>query len=342
MTAAGAEISEHGFSTLEAESAVVEVPDPRLGVLSEHIETLKVIPASVKVVDIAGLTKGSASGKGLGNRFLGALKECDALLHVVRCFENPRVHRGGPLDPEADMETVELELALADLDTVERNVDRVAKKARLGDRELQAELAAFERAQALLEEGKGLRTESWTSEERTFLRPLFLLTLKDVLVLANVVEDDLEGKGEVAVALALAAKNRGMGYLVFCGELEHGLRSMEADERALFQEEFGLKEPGLDRLIRSNYDLLKLQTFFTAGEKEIRAWTVARGSTAPLAAGEIHSDFVKGFIRAEIYSVDDLADHGSEAAIKSAGRMRTEGKDYILQEGDVCHFLVGR
>ena len=342
MTAAGAEISEHGFSTLEADSAMVEVPDSRLNVLAEHIETLKVIPATVKVVDIAGLTKGSASGKGLGNRFLGALKECDALLHVVRCFDNPRVHRDEPLNPEGDLETVELELVLADLETVQRNVERVAKKARLGDRELQAELAVLEKAVAILEDGRSLRSESWTSEERGFLRPLFLLTIKDVLVVANVGEDDLDGAGDAPRALAVAAANRGLGFLVFCGELEHGLRSMDPDERAIFQKEFGLTEPGLDRLIRSTYELLTLQTFFTAGEKEIRAWTVCQGATAPTGAGEIHSDFVKGFIRAEIYSVNDLVEHRSEAAIKAAGQMRTEGKGYVLQEGDVCHFLVGR
>ena len=342
LTAAGAATTAYAYSSTEPNLAVVDVPDENLGRIAEFIETRRIVPATVSVVDIPGLAAGSSRGEGLGNRFLHHVRETDALMHVVRCFENAAVLRDDPVDAAGDIETFELELALADLDTVTRGVERVAKKARTGDKQSLFEQKVFERAKETLESGAQLRSLPWKPEELDALRPLCLLTQKPVLYVANVGEQDLAGEGEHARAVAARAEATGAGWIALCGDLECELRRLEGEERDLFMSEYGVTELGRDRLIRATYALLGLQTFYTAGEIEVRAWTIRSGDTAPVAAGKIHTDFLKGFIRAEVYSVEDLFDLHTEAAIRAKGRLRTEGRDYVMRPNDVCHFLVGR
>jgi ribosome-binding ATPase len=341
-TGAGAERATYAFSTVEPNVAEVDVPDDRLEVLHRFVETDKIVPAKVRIVDIAGLAEGASRGEGMGNRFLGHIKETDALMHVVQCFERADLGRESPVNPTADIEVLELELALADLETVSRNVDRVTKKARAGDKESIFQKGVFERAQALLLEGKQLGREEWTEEEAEALRPLFLLTRKPVLFVANVGDDDFEGAGEHARAVAAHAEAAGAEWLAVCGDIECELATMEDEDREMFMEELGVEELALPRLLQSTYRVLGLQTFFTAGEIEIKAWTIESGDTAPVAAGKIHTDFEKGFIRAEVYSIDAMVEHGSEVAIRAAGKLRVEGRDYVMLESDVCHFLVNR
>jgi len=342
FTASRADRAVYPFSTTEANEAVVEVPDARLERIHAHIATDRVIPAVVQVVDIPGLAPGASTGKGLVNKFLGHIKECDAILQVVRCFEAADVVRETPVNPPGDMEELELELAMADLDTVTRAIDRVAKKARTGDKDAIFEQQVFTRAKELLEDGTQLRTIDWNDRERAALRNLFLITTKPMLYVANVDQDDLGGESERAQAVRAHAAAMGAEWLHLCGDLECELVGMEPEERAEFMGEFGLQELSLGRLIAATYALLGLQTFFTAGEKEIRAWTIRRGDTGPIAAGVIHTDFEKGYVRAEVYSVDDLDEYGSEAAIKAAGKLRVEGRGYVMRESDVAHFLVNR
>jgi hypothetical protein len=342
MTGAKAERTTYASASVEPNVAEIDVPDERLGLIAGLIPTQKVVAAKVKVVDIAGLAEGASRGAGIGNKFLGHIKETDALMQVVQCFESPQVSRERPVDPAADMDILELELAAADFETVSRNADRVAKRARTGDKEALFEKDAFERAKAVLADGKQLRTVEWKKEERAALRPLFLLTLKPMLYVANVGDDDQGGKGPRARAVAEHAREMGAQSIAMCGDLECELAGMGDEDRAMFMEELGVTELARARLVRQTYELLGLQTFFTAGEKEIKAWTIHAGDTAPKAAGVIHSDFEKGFVRAEVYSVQDLLTLSSEAAIKTAGKLRVEGKDYVMREGDVCHFLVNR
>jgi hypothetical protein len=342
FTRSTAERAVYPFSTTEAQEAVVDVPDDRLERLHGFIETDRIVPASVRVVDIPGLAPGASTGKGLGNKFLGAIKECDAILEVVRCFESADVVRDTPVNPAADIEELELELSMADLDTVSRAVERVAKKARTGDKDAIFEQGLFERAKGLLEEGVLLRTQTWKPEEVAALRPLFLITMKPILYVANVDQEDLDGSSEHAQAVRAHAEATGSQWIHLCGDLECELVGMEDEDRAEFMAEFGVEELSLPRLLRATYSLLGLQTFFTAGPKEIRAWTIRKGDTGPIAAGVIHTDFEKGYVRAECYSVDDLVEHGTEAAIKAAGKLRVEGRDYVMQESDVAHFLVNR
>ena len=268
------------------------------------------------------------------------MKEADALLHVVRCFESGDVM--GRCDPADDLALLELELCMADLDTVTRGIDRTGKKARTGDKDAIAEKETFEKAAALLEEGTPLRKVAWTDPELAHLRPLFLMTVKPMLFVANVDQEDLDGSSEAAQAVARYAEECGSQSMHLCGDLECELVGMDDDDEQEFMAELGIEELALPRLLRSAYDLLGLQTFFTAGPKEIRAWTIRKGDQGPAAAGVIHSDFEKNYIRAEVYSVDDLCEHHSEAAIKAAGKLRVEGRDYVMREGDVAHFLVGR
>ena len=342
ITASGAERANYAFSTVEPNVAEVEVPDARLAVINGFIETKKIIPAKVRMVDIAGLAKGASQGEGMGNKFLGQVKEADALMQVVQCFEKADVARDTPVDPKGDIEVFELELAMADLETVARNVERVAKKARTGDKAATLEKETFERAKALLEDGVQLRTVEWKPSERAALRPLFLMTIKPVLYVANTADDDMDGTGDFAQAVAAHAQACGADWMAVCGDIECELMGMDDDDRVLFSEELGVGELALPRLLGAAYQLLGLQTFFTAGDKEIRAWTIRKGDVAPVAAGVIHSDFEKAFIRAECYLVDDLVEYESEAAIKAAGKMRVEGRAYAMQEGDVAHFLVGK
>ena len=343
ITAAGAESANYPFCTIEPNVGVVDVPDERLETIHRYIETDRIVPAALKIVDIAGLVAGASRGEGLGNKFLGNVKECDAILHVVRCFSKGDViHVSGSVDPKRDIEVIELELVLADLETVTRALERVSKKARAGDKESIAQKAAFERAKEALDAGRALRSLAWSKPELEALRPLFLITLKPVLYVANVGDDDLEGRSPLAEVVRAHAATTGAEMVALCGDIEGELMTMAPEDRAAFLADLGLAEPGLNRLIRKAYDLLGLQTFFTAGKIEIRAWTIHKGDTGPVAAGVIHTDFEKGYIRAEVYSVDDLVAHGSEAAIKAAGKLRVEGRDYAMREGDVAHFLIGK
>ncbi len=343
VTAAGAESANYPFCTIEPNVGIVDVPDARLETIHKYIKTKRVLPAALKMVDIAGLVEGASKGEGLGNKFLANIKEVDAIAHVVRCFtKGDVVHVHGDVDPKRDIEVIELELALADLDTVNRNIERVSKKARSGDKDSLAQKAVFEQAREALEAGTQLRMIEWKEAERVMLKPLFLMTMKPVLFVANVSDDDMEGKSPQVQAVKEYAAQSGAEVVALCGDIEGELSVMEPDERAVFLEEMGLEEPGLNRLIQHAYELLGMQTFFTAGEVEIRAWNILKGDTGPTAAGVIHTDFEKGYIRAEVYSVDDLVEHESEAAIKAAGKLRIEGRDYVMREGDVVHFLIGK
>ena len=342
LTAAGAESGNFPFCTIDPNLAIAEVPDPNLGIINAHIETQKVIPAGVQVVDIAGLIEGASKGEGLGNKFLANVRETDAIMHVVRCFENPNVVRETPVDPQRDMEIIELELALADLETVTKAIERVSKKARSGDKDSIFERDTFEKAKAALESEEPLRNKDWTDQERAALKPLCLMSTKRMLYVANVADDDLAGDSAHAQAVAKRAEETGSQWIPICNDIESELRGMEPDEREVFMEDLGIAELGLGRLIRATYELLGLQTFYTAGPKEIRAWTIHAGWTGPKAAGVIHTDFEKGYIRAEVYSVADLDEYKTEAAIKAAGKLRTEGRDYVLKPNDVCHFLIGK
>ncbi len=343
ITAAGAEAANYPFCTIEPNVGMVPVPDARLTTIQKIIETEKVIPATLELVDIAGLVAGASRGEGLGNKFLGNIRETQAIIHVVRCFEDPDVvHVAGKIDPVGDAGVIEMELCMADLDTVEKALNKTAKKARSQDKAAKEELAVFERAQAWLEGGQLMRATSWNERELEALHRLFLLTMKPILYVANVSEDDVDGKDPAVVALQEHAASHGAGVIVLSAQIENELAEMDTGDRAEFLEDLGLPAAGLERLAVAAFDLLGLQTFFTAGPKEIRAWTIRKGDVAPVAAGVIHTDFQKQFIRAEVYQVDDLAELGSEAAIRAAGRLRSEGKEYVMADGDVAHFLVGR
>jgi GTP-binding protein YchF len=343
ITSAGAQSANYPFCTIEPNVGVVDVPDERLARIAELIPTERLVPTSLRVVDIAGLVEGASKGEGLGNKFLGNIKESDAILHVVRCFEGGDiVHVHGRVDPARDIEVIELELALADLETLERAVDRVGKKARGQDKEALAQKPVLERALEAVRAGHWLRGLEWKSSELDVLRPLFLITLKPVLYVANVSESDAEGRSPLVQAVREHADKRGARVVALCGGIEGEIAGLAPEERAPFLADLGLSEPGLNRLIREAYALLGLQTFFTAGPKEVRAWTFHRGDSAPQAAGAIHSDFEKHFIRAEIYALEELFHYKSEAAIRAAGKLRAEGREYLMREGDVCHFLIGK
>ncbi len=343
ITAAGAESANYPFCTIEPNVGVVDVPDDRLELIHSFIPTERIIPAALKIVDIAGLVKGASQGEGLGNKFLGTIKECDAILHVVRCFtKKDIIHVAGSVDPKRDIEIIDVELALADLETVSRAIDRVAKKAKGGDKESILQRDVYEKTKGLLEKGEPLRSVAWTKIEREALAPLCLISMKPVLFVANVGDDDLEGKSPLVEVVREHAARTGAEMVALCGDIEGELMTMEPADRAQFLGDLGLTEPGLNRLIRQAFKLLGLQTYFTAGPKEIRAWTIHKGDTAPLAAGVIHTDFEKFFVRAEIYSIDDLAHFKNEAAIKAAGKLRSEGREYVMREGDIAHFLIGK
>jgi len=319
------------------------IPDPRLDLIASHITTQKIVPASLKVVDVPGLVSGASTGAGLGNAFLSEVRDVDALLHVVRCFESEEVaHVEGSLNPARDVETVETELILADLQMVENAIPRAEKAARK-DQDAVKRLGVLRKAEPLLSDGIPVRNlELRDPDEHVVMKGLSMLSAKPVLVVANVGEDDVEGTGELASAARAAAERQRAGFLAVSAKLEAELAELEGEDRREMLESLGLKEPALGALAREAYRLLGLQSFYTAGPKEVRAWTIRQGSTAPKAAGAIHTDFEKGFIRVEVYKVGDLKELGSEKAIKEAGRMRVEGKGYVMQDGDVCHFLFNR
>ncbi len=333
--------SSNMFSTTAPVPGVVDVPDSRLERISQCIPTNKIVPAQLHVTDIPALVAGASEGAGMGVGFLGAIKESDALLHVVRCFTNDGVQNSsGGIDPAGDAEIVELELAHTDRATLKRNVERTAKKAKGADPEAKLQLAAFEKAIAAIDAGTILRQAEFTPAEKKLLQPLFLMTVKPVLFLANVGDDDLAGESKHVTALRAYAERTGAFTAHLCGDLEAEFAVMAPADRAQFMADFGFKESGLSRIITKTFDLLGLQTYFTAGEIETRAWVIHKGDTAPIGAGVIHTDFVKKFVRAEVYQFGDLMTYKTEKAIRDAGKLRLEGKEYLLQDGDVCHFLI--
>ena len=338
LTKAGIAAANFPFCTIEPNVGVVPVPDERLGALAEIVKPQKCIPTAVEFVDIAGLVAGAASGEGLGNKFLAHIREVDAICHVVRCFENDDViHVNNKVDPIADIETIDTELALADLESVDKALQRSERSAKTGDKDAKARVEVLARVRAGLDAGKPARALALSDDDRDQVRDLFLLTLKPVMYVANVLED---GFGDNAHLDAVRARAAGEGAEVVpvSAAIEEELSQLEDEDRYAFLADLGLEEPGLNRVIRAAYKLLGLQTYFTAGVKEVRAWTVKGGSTAPQAAGVIHSDFEKGFIRAETIGYDDFIRYRGEAGAREAGRLRLEGKEYRVQEGDVLHF----
>ncbi|MBJ95482.1 MAG: redox-regulated ATPase YchF [Rickettsiales bacterium] len=339
LTAAGAESANYPFCTIEPNTGVVPVHDERLVQLESVIATEKVIPTSVEIVDIAGLVRGASKGEGLGNQFLGNIRSVDAVLHVVRCFaDDDVVHVEGSVDPLRDIETIELELILADLESAQRRLDRFSKSSKSGDKEAVFHRDVAGRLVEMLSDGRPIRLGEWSEEEWRSVRDAQLITSKPVLYVCNVDEAGLAEDAAMVTAVRSRAEEEGSGWVVICGQVEAEIAELDATDKADFLADLGLAEPGLHRLARATYRLLGLQTYFTAGPKEIRAWTFRQGWCAPQCAGVIHSDFERGFIRAEVYSIPDLLEHGSEAALKSVGRLRVEGKAYVVQDGDVMHF----
>ena len=340
LTQAGALAANYPFATIEPNVGVVPVPDPRLDVIQSFVHAAKVIPASVRLVDIAGLVKGASAGEGLGNKFLSHIRNVDAVCHVVRCFEGEVTHVAGGVDPVRDIETVQTELLLADLQTVESATQKSQKLARGGDKEAKAKLALLEQVGAVLNEERPVRSlELQDKEDRKLLRGFAFLTAKPVLYIANVDDADPAGGGPLVQAVREFAAKDDADVVPVCAQLESELAELDEADRAEMLAEVGLAEPALAALSRAAYRTLGLQSFYTAGPKEVRAWTVPVGAKAPEAAGQIHSDIERGFIRCETYSVADLEELKSEKAIREAGRLRVEGKEYVMRDGDVCHFL---
>ena len=339
LTQSAIPAENYPFCTIEPNVGVVEVPDPRLQQLADIVKPQRVVPAVVEFVDIAGLVAGASKGEGLGNQFLAHIRETDAIVNVVRCFDDPNVvHVAGQVDPLADIGVIQTELCLADLGTVEKAVLRAQKTARAGDKEAQRLLLVLQRCEAALNEALPVRSLELSDEERALLKPLCLITAKPAMYVGNVLEDGFEHNPHLQRLRDYAAA-QDAPVVAICAKLESELAGMSADEKVEFLAELGQSEPGLNRLIRAGYSLLGLQTYFTAGVKEVRAWTVPVGATAPQAAGVIHTDFERGFIRAQTIGFDDFIRYGGEQGAKDAGRMRAEGKDYVVHDGDVLNFL---
>lgn len=343
LTKAGAESANYPFCTIDPNVGVVTVPDERLNVLGEMYHTKKIIPAAIEFVDIAGLVKGASKGEGLGNQFLANIREVDAIVHVVRCFENSNiVHVDGSINPLRDIETINLELIFSDLEILERRISKVSKAAR-NDKSAAKELGLLNKVKAHLEDGKLAKTfeEVDDEEEQAWLESYNLLTYKPVIYAANVSEDDLAddaANNEGVQAVREYAKGEQSEVFVVCAEIEAEISELDDDEKKMFLEDLGLKESGLEKLIKASYKLLGLISYLTAGEPEVRAWTITEGTKAPQAAGKIHSDFERGFIRAEVVSYDDLIACGSHTAAKEKGLIRLEGKDYVVKDGDIMLF----
>ncbi len=339
LSEGGAAASNYPFTTIDPNVGIVEVPDGRLLRLGEMYHPKKLTPTTVEFVDIAGLVKGASRGEGLGNKFLANIREVDAIVHVVRCFDDPDVvHVDGSVGPGRDIGVIETELMLADLDAVERRLAKRLKDAKGGDKSARAEAGLLSRIKGLLEQGRPVRKGGCSEDEEAQIRTFFLLTSKPVLYAANVSEDDLDGKSPAVQEVREAAEREGAGVVVICGKTEAEIAALPPGDRPAFLEALGLAESGLDRLIRAGYELLGLVTFFTVGEDEVKAWTVPSGTRAPQAAGTIHSDFERGFIRAEVVSYEDLVRLGSWAAAKEKGVLRQEGKDYVVRDGDCMLF----
>jgi len=342
LTAAGIQAENYPFCTIEPNAGVVAVPDARLRAIDDIVHAARVVPAAVEFVDIAGLVKGASQGEGLGNQFLANIRETAAILHVVRCFDDENVvHVEGAPDPVRDVETIETELALADLETLAKRLDRAERGAKSGDKTARAEVELFTALQRHVSEGRSARSFEVADAMAAAVRECHLLTAKPILYVANVDEDGLAEGNAYSTALEEHAARVGASVVRICGKVEAELAELDDEEKAEFLRELGVEEPGLHRLIRAAYELLSLITYFTAGEKEVRAWTIRRGDRAPRAAGVIHSDFEKYFIRAEVIPFDTFVACGGESGAKEKGRMRVEGKDYVVRDGDVMHFRVG-
>lgn len=340
LSNAKAEAANYPFCTIEPNVGVVYVPDSRLQQLSEIVNPQKVVPAVIEFVDIAGLVKGASKGEGLGNQFLANIREVDAIIHVIRCFENENVvHVAGGVDPAFDKEVIDTELQLKDLDSIQKRISKVERQAKSGDAKAKAEMAILTKYKDGLEAGQNARGIDLTAEEREVVKELCLLTEKPVIYVANVDEDSLaKGRNKFTEALAPIAAAENAQMLVLCNNLEAQISELEADERAMFLEEYGLTESGLDKLIRASFSLLNLITYFTAGVTEVRAWTIEKGFKAPQAAGVIHSDFERGFIKAEVIKLADYLNYKTEAACREAGKIAIEGKEYVVHDGDIMHF----
>jgi hypothetical protein len=338
LTKAGIQAANYPFCTIEPNVGVVPVPDPRLEALAEIVKPERVLPTTIEFVDIAGLVAGASKGEGLGNQFLANIRETDAIAHVVRCFEDDDVvHVAGKIDPLGDIEVINTELALADLDSVDKAINRVGRVANSGDKDAKAKLALLERIKVELDEAKPVRAMGLSDDEMAMLSDMFLLTAKPTLYVANVAEDGMENNPLLDKVREFAAKE-GASVVPVCAAIESELSELDDDERDEFLQELGLEEPGLNRVIRAGYALLNLHTYFTAGVKEVRAWTVVVGATAPQSAAVIHTDFEKGFIRAEVIAYDDFIAGKGEQGAKEAGKWRLDGKDYVTRDGDVMHF----
>lgn len=342
ITQAGAEAANYPFCTIDPNVGMVEVPDSRLQKLAEMVNPKKIVPATVEFVDIAGLVKGASKGEGLGNKFLSHIREVDAIVHVVRCFEDENVvHVEGNVDPKRDIETIELELILADMESVEKRYERSAKLKKTGDKKAQDEIPLMERLKQAFNQGKGARSLTYSAEEREILKGFTLLTIKPVLYVANVSEAGLstaETNPYVQQVKAIAAAE-GAETVVICAQIEAEIAELEDEEKEVFLQDLGLEESGLDHLIRVAFHLLGLMTFFTAGEIEVRAWTIHQGTKAPQAAGVIHTDFERGFIRAEVVAYQDYVDNNGMKGARDKGLIRLEGKEYLMKNGDIVHFL---
>ena len=339
ITQAGAQAANYPFCTIEPNVGVVPVPDERLNVLARMYAPEKLTPTTIEFVDIAGLVRGAYKGEGLGNKFLSHIREVDAIVHVVRCFEDDNiVHVDGSVDPARDMETINLELIFADLETIERRADRARKNGKGGDKQCLAEAALCDRIKAHLESGKPVRTMELSDDEHAAVKAMFLLTTKPVIYVANISEDEIGQKNPLADKLYAAAKAEGAEALTICAKVEEEIAELSPEEKQAFIEELGIGESGLDKLVKACYKLLGLISYLTAGPKEVRAWTIERGTKAPQAAGKIHTDFERGFIRAEIVSYDTLMENGTMLACKEKGLIRSEGKDYVMQDGDIVVF----
>lgn len=340
LSNARAQSANFPFCTIEPNLGVVNVPDPRLEKLETLVQPQKVVPATVEIVDIAGLVKGASKGEGLGNQFLGNIRECHAIIHVLRCFDNDNiVHVDGSVDPLRDKETIDIELQLKDLDTVDKRLEKVTRAANTGNKEAQKEQALLKRIKAVLESGKPARAVTMNDEEQELANDFQLLTEKPVLYVCNVEEASAKDGNAYVEKVKEAVKDENAEVIVLAAATEADIAELEDyEERSLFLQDMGLEEPGVSRLIRTAYRLLQLHTYFTAGVKEVRAWTIPEAATAPQAAGVIHTDFEKGFIRAEVIGYADYVTYGSEAKVKEAGKMRVEGKEYIVKDGDIMHF----
>ncbi len=338
LTKAAIAAENFPFCTIEPNTGIVPVPDPRLDKLTAIVKPQRVIPTSMEFVDIAGLVAGASKGEGLGNQFLANIRETDAIAHVVRCFEDENViHVNGKIDPLDDIATINTELALADLEAVAKAITRLSKSAKSGDKEAIAIKAILEKIQPLLDEGKPARATDLDDDERRLIRGFGLMTLKPTMYIANVAEDGFENNPHLDAVKKLAAEENAI-VVPLCNQIEAEISLLEDEDRAEFLEAMGMEEPGLNVVIRAGYSLLGLQTYFSAGVQEVRAWTVKVGATAPQAAGVIHTDFEKGFIRAECVAYDDFIQYNGESGAKEAGKWRLEGKTYIVQDGDVLHF----